>query len=357
MVARSGMFVAPLAGTPPVGMSPTDGRIAFSSLIGTTPQCASGGAITQSASTMGFTIASGVWQLPDVSNAAGTSNFLSAIDSTVVTSAAGPATGSRIDLICAKQNNVENSDADSRANLILVAGTAGAPGVAPAVPVGAFLYATVTVPTTAANAAACTVVLARPTSFSTLPVKSPTVALLATVTGVQGQTASTADTAFGWQYYGLYNASTNTGGARVAGWYPAAGQGPAFYAEAGAGQSITAGANTLNATAFTTAAADLGGMTSFTAGALTVPYEGAYDAEFNCTVNATTAQVQIWVDGVQTITFSVTSTQATARGVIRCNAASVVTFRLFAAGAGNSTANSATQTTQVSVRYRKVRPV
>lgn len=183
MVARSGLFVAPLAGTPPVGMSPTDGRIAFSSLIGTTPQSASGGVIAQSGATMAFTIASGVWQLPDVSNVAGTSNFLSAIDSTVLTAAAGPATGSRIDLICAKQNNVENSDADSRANLFLVAGTAGAPGVAPAVPIGAYLHATVNVPTTAANAAACTVVLARPTTFGTLSVKSPTAALLSTVPG------------------------------------------------------------------------------------------------------------------------------------------------------------------------------
>ena len=357
MVARSGMFVAPLAGSPPVGMSPTDGRIAFSSLIGTTPQCASGGAVSQSASTMAFTVASGVWQLPDVSNAAGTSNFLSAIDSTILTAAAGPATGSRIDLICAKQNNVENSDADSRSNLILVAGIAGAPGVAPSVPTGAYLHATITVPAVAANAAACTVVIPRPTTLGTLPVKSSTVALLGTVAGVQGQTATTADSAFGWQYYGLYNVSTNPGGARVAGWYPAAGQGPAFYAEASVGQAIVSGANTLNGTAFGTPAADLGGMSSFTAGALTVPYEGSYDAEFTCTMNATTAQVQIWVDGVQTITYSVSSTQALARGVIRCNAGSVVTFRLFAAGSGNSTANGPTQTTQVSVRYRKVRPV
>ena len=189
MVARSGMFVAPLAGSPPVGMSPTDGRIAFSALIGTTPQPASGGAITQSASTMAITVAAGVYQLPDVSNAAGSSTFLSAVDQVVVTPAAGPATGSRIDLIVVKQNNVENSDADSRVNVVLVPGTAGAPGVAPAVPTGAYLYTTVNVPATVTNAAACTVVVARPTTFAPPQLNAASFAALSTVSGVTGQQA------------------------------------------------------------------------------------------------------------------------------------------------------------------------
>ena len=189
MVARSGMFVAPLAGTPPVGMSPTDGRIAFSALIGTTPQPASGAAITQSASIMAITVAPGVFQLPDVSNATGTSTFLSAVDLFTVTPAAGPATGSRIDLIVVKQNNVENSDADSRVNVVLVAGTAGAPGVAPPVPTGAYLYATVNVPAVVTNSAACTVVIARPSTFGPLLLTSPTIALLSTFAGVVNQKA------------------------------------------------------------------------------------------------------------------------------------------------------------------------
>ena len=190
MVARSGMFVAPLAGSPPTGMSPTDGRIAFSSLIGTTPQLASGGAVTQSASVMTITVAPAVWQLPDVSNAAGSSTFLSATDQFVLSLAAGPATGSRIDLMVVKQNNVENSDADSRVNVVLVAGTAGAPGVAPAVPAGAYLYATVTVPATVPNAAACTVAVARPSTFAPLPIKATTLSLLNQVTGVPAQRAT-----------------------------------------------------------------------------------------------------------------------------------------------------------------------
>ena len=194
MVARSGIFVAPVVGSPPVGMSPTDGRIAFSALIGTTPQLASGGLITQSASVMAITVAAAVWQLPDVSNAAGTSTFLSATDLFTVTPAAGPGTGSRIDLIVVKQNNVENADADSRVNVVLVAGTAGAPGVAPAVPTGAYLYATVNVPTSAANSNACTVVVARPSTYAPLPIKATTLALLNLVTGVPAQHATvTAD--------------------------------------------------------------------------------------------------------------------------------------------------------------------
>ena len=195
MVARSGMFVAPLAGSPPTGMSPTDGRIAFSALIGTTPQLASGGAITQSASIMAITVSPAVWQLPDVSNATGTSTFLSATDQFVVTPAAGPSTGSRIDLIVVKQNNVENSDADSRVNVVLVAGVAGAPGVAPAVPTGAYLYATVTVPTSAANSSACTIVIPRPSAFAPLSIRSNSLALLNQVTGTLGQHATvTGDT-------------------------------------------------------------------------------------------------------------------------------------------------------------------
>lgn len=148
-----------------------------------------------------------------------------------------------------------------------------------------------------------------------------------------------------------------TATARVAGWYPVAGQGPAFYAEANVGQALVVGANTLTATAFSIAPADLGGMVSFSSGALTVPsYEGEYEVEFSCTINATTAQVQVWVDGVQAITNSVSATFGTARGIVRCNANSVITFRLFAVGAGNSTAHGPTTTTQVSVRWRKVRP-
>lgn len=184
MTARSGLFVAPTTG---VGTAPTDARLALAGLLGVTPQLASGGAITQSGTTMAFTVAQAVLQLPDPTNAAAA--FLSPIDQTVLTPAAGPGTGSRIDLIVAKQNNPENGDSDSRASFTLIAGTAGAPGVAPAVPAGYFRYADINVPTGAANAAACTLTLRSPASFAPVDLLCPTYALLQTVTGKPGQTA------------------------------------------------------------------------------------------------------------------------------------------------------------------------
>lgn len=187
MVARSGMFVAPVPGTTPVGMAPIDGRLAFSAVIGTVAQLASGGAVTQSASLMTYAVAAAVWQLPDATNAAAT--FLSATDAVTLTGTAGPGTGSRIDIIVVKQNNIENGDADSRVNVTLVAGVAGSPGVAPATPSGAYLYASIAVPTSAANSSACTVTIPRPTKYAPMEIQSTTLALLNTVTGATGQTA------------------------------------------------------------------------------------------------------------------------------------------------------------------------
>lgn len=110
---------------------------------------------------MQFTVAAGVWQIGDVTNAAAT--FLTATDQITLTGTAGPGTGSRIDLIVVKQNNIENGDADSRSNVSLVTGVAGSPGVQPATPVGASLIAYIFVPAGAANAALCTVVYWSPT--------------------------------------------------------------------------------------------------------------------------------------------------------------------------------------------------
>lgn len=187
MTARSGLFVAPTAAG--VGTAAVDARIALAGILGTTtPQCIQGGAITQSATTMAFTIAQAVLELPDPTNTA--SAFISPIDQTVLTPAAGPATGSRVDLIVAKQNNVENGDTDSRANFSIIPGVAGAPGVAPAVPAGYFRYADINVPALASNAAACTVTLRSPQSFAPEWILSPTWALLQTITGQAGQHAS-----------------------------------------------------------------------------------------------------------------------------------------------------------------------
>jgi hypothetical protein len=137
---------------------------------------------------MAFTIAQAVMQLPDPTNAAAA--FLSPIDQTIVTPAAGPGTGSRIDIVVGKQDNPENGDGDSRASFFLVAGTAGAPGVAPATPAGCFRWADINVPTSAATASACTVTLHSPTTFALPDLFCPTYALLSTVSGTLGQHAT-----------------------------------------------------------------------------------------------------------------------------------------------------------------------
>jgi hypothetical protein len=161
-------------------------------LFGVVPQVVQGGAITQSSSNMQFTIAQAVMQLPDPTNAAAV--FLSPIDQTILTPAAGPSTGSRVDLFVAKQNNPENGDGDSRANFSIVAGTAGAPGLPPALPAGYVQLAQIQVPTNAATASACTVTLKTPTTFAPVDLICPTLALLSTVTGQIGQSATvTAD--------------------------------------------------------------------------------------------------------------------------------------------------------------------
>jgi hypothetical protein len=186
-MARSGLFVAPVPGTPPVGTAPQDARIALAALLGTTPQLAAGGQLTQSGSTMQITVGASVFELPDVT--ATNALFLSPTDQTVLTPAAGPGTGSRIDSIVVKQNNFDNSDADSRVSVYLKAGAASGSPTPPALAAGEYRWANVAVPTNAANAAACTITVLSPTVLLPLPLKAPTFALLNTVTGQIGQHA------------------------------------------------------------------------------------------------------------------------------------------------------------------------
>lgn len=156
MVARTGLFVAPLPGTPPQGTSPTDGRLVLGGLFGTTGGCISGGTMTASATAMTIAIAAAVWRIPDPTNTAGV--YLSPADAYTFTLAAGPASGSRIDLLWVKQDNYENGDADSRVTYGITAGTAASSPVAPTLPAGVMQLARVTVGQGISNAAACTVV-------------------------------------------------------------------------------------------------------------------------------------------------------------------------------------------------------
>ena len=229
MVARSGLFVAPVPGAPPIGTSPTDARLALGGLFGTVPQLERGGAITQSASVMQFSVAQAMWQLPDVTNPSAT--FMSATDPVVLTAAAGPGTGSRLDAIAVKQNNYENGDADSRANVIIIAGTPGAPGVLPTIPAAYWLYASILVPTSAATAAACTVTVFGATT-------SIAIRNAQFVNPVQGNQFWRNDKGRTETYFGLYNSTTNPGGKTTAGWYQTSGNAEVGIAAAQAGVTI-----------------------------------------------------------------------------------------------------------------------
>ena len=156
MVARTGLFVKPLPTTPAQGTSPTDGRLVLGALFGTTGGCIAGGVFTASATQMQVTVSASVWRIPDPTNAAAV--FLSPADTDLFTFSAGPASGSRIDVLWVKQNNYENSDANSRLIYGVTAGTASATPVAPALLAGQLKLGQLTVPAGVSNAAACTLV-------------------------------------------------------------------------------------------------------------------------------------------------------------------------------------------------------
>jgi hypothetical protein len=186
-MAHSGLFVAPVAGTPPVGMSPTDGRLALGGIFGVAGQVVSGGGLTPSPTTMQIVVGQAVWQLPDPTNAAAT--FFSPTDATALTLAAAPASGGRIDLIVVKQNNVENGDADSRANVTLITGVASGSPTPPSLPAGYWEYAQVLVSAGNANAAATTITILSPSTFAPPRLLCATYAQLQTISGQLNQTA------------------------------------------------------------------------------------------------------------------------------------------------------------------------
>jgi hypothetical protein len=139
-------------------------------------------------------IAAAVWQLPDATNAAAT--FLSATDAATLTFGAAPGSGGRIDSVAVKQNNIENADADSRVNVIVIAGTASGSPVAPTMPAGYYRRANYLINAGVTNMAAATLTDFGRSTFAPPDLVAATYAALSTVTGLLGQVASvTADTA------------------------------------------------------------------------------------------------------------------------------------------------------------------
>jgi hypothetical protein len=236
-------------------------------LIGVVPQLVQGGVVFQVSTSMQIQVGASVWQLPDPTNALAT--FLAATDGAFLNFAAGPATGSRIDLIAVKQNNPENGDADSRANIVILPGVAGAPGVPPAVPAGYFRFADILVPTNAANAAACTVTVHTPTTFAPPDLTASTLAALQIVTGQLGQTATVTGDTFN---NGLYAWRPGSPGSWA---LVAPSQEAAFICSASGAQVI--GTSWTQLTGWNATPDANRGFTSFTGGALTVAVTGIYD--------------------------------------------------------------------------------
>jgi hypothetical protein len=154
MVDRTGLFVAPVPGNPPVGSAPIDGRLVLGALFGTAGQCLKGGTFTQSSTTMAFTGVPSVYQIPDTANAGAV--YEAPLDAATVSPAAGPASGSRIDSIYVLQQDYEKGAATSRVVLGLQAGVATTgTATAPAVPAGALRVANILVPANATKATDC----------------------------------------------------------------------------------------------------------------------------------------------------------------------------------------------------------
>lgn len=156
MVDRTGLHTAPVPGTPPIGTAPVDGRIVQAALFGSLGQCLNGGGYAASPTTMAFTMASGVYQIPDTAN--GGAVYHSPVDSAVLTPAAGQA-GGRIDSIYVLQQDYEKNGTTSRVIYGLAAGTPGS-GSAPSlsgVAGGPMRLMNITVPAAATKATDCTV--------------------------------------------------------------------------------------------------------------------------------------------------------------------------------------------------------
>lgn len=188
-MAHTGMFVAPAAGTPPVGMTATDGRLVMGGVFQVAPQIVSTqlGGYAASGSSMAITVRQTVWSIPDPTNTAAV--FFSPTDQLNLTFSAAPATGGRIDLVVVKQNNVENGDADSRVNVTVVTGTPSGSPVAPATPAGAAVYLSFLINAGITNMAAATVTNYMQSQYAFPPLQAASLAALNTVTGVSSQLA------------------------------------------------------------------------------------------------------------------------------------------------------------------------
>ena len=144
-VRKSGVYGT----TPTSARKDIAGLVASAAAFGARPGVLSGCVV--SGTTSGWTYSVSAGHLVTVRSAAdGAMPWGNDAATTVATSAA-PVSGSRIDLITASHNDVDNGDADSDPVLGVVQGTAGSPGVAPSLPTGAIELGRCTLAAGAAN--------------------------------------------------------------------------------------------------------------------------------------------------------------------------------------------------------------
>ena len=149
-----------------------------------------------------------------------------------VTLGAAPASNSRYDLIVARQNDASSTvsapDLDNNPVVYVVPGTAAALPVAPAVPAGSVELGRVLVSAGNTNTNAAVISQAyQYTAGANGIVPSPKLGILELwTTAAQGQLARAIDTGVIYQYFALYNGTTNPGGRSIPGWYPRPGAAP-----------------------------------------------------------------------------------------------------------------------------------
>lgn len=192
-----------------------------------------------------------------------------------LTIATSSPTNPRIDAVYIGVQDAFYSGSTNTALLGVVSGTPAVSPVAPSVPANSLLIATVAVAANATSIVNANIANVASVAKVLSPIFATIAALNLSGSPVQGDQARTLDTDTVWQYYGLYNSSTNVVGAQAAGWFPVGGNVPSAYVTKNIAQTVS----TSVAITWSSTAADLDrwGIASTTnTTRLTAPVSGLY---------------------------------------------------------------------------------
>jgi len=225
-----------------------------------------------------------------------------------VSTTAAPGSNSRYDVVYHWHREYSLDGVDSNPVIGVIQGTAAASPTVPSLAAfpGAIALATILVPAgvTATNTGTTITQTAPFTSVANAPFPVRTIGELPTGYA-QGTLAYALDSGVTFQYYAVFNSTTNPAGAKTAGWYPAPGSDVFFHTDRA--NAIT---SPVNATAGIGAGGSLLGSPtyqsqffSFTTGGLISPlFEGRYSirASAQWTASASGGVVQMYVTKNQT---------------------------------------------------------